>query len=87
MFERMLIKSCNDLGKAAYLKMLGWKCVGRKGKIFYFEVNEKINDTKKYEQDSFNWLNSTYNEFDSHLMRLKSMGDHITDDFKERFLD
>lgn len=87
MYERMLIKSCNDLGKAAYLKMLGWKCVGRHGKTFYFEVNEKINDIKKFDKDLFDWLDSTYNEFDSHLMRLKTLENHMPEDFNERFVD
>lgn len=64
-----------DLGMAAYVKIHGFKCVGRKGKNFYFEVSEE--DNNEFERLCIEYLNSAMHEFDSALMSLKKMGDFV----------
>lgn len=71
-----LRKSVSDLGSAAYLKMHGFKCVGRRGRNFFFEVAE---DSEKFDILNFEYVNSSYYDFDSALMCLKKIGEYMSE--------
>ena len=67
-------KTVNDLGVAAYLMMHGHKVVGRKSKNVFFEVADK--DIEEFEKLSFEYLSSTYHQFDACIMSLKKIGEY-----------
>ena len=74
-------RSVSDLGMAAYVKLHGFKCLGRKGRNFYFEVDE---DSPRHNEMSFDhltveYVNSPMHEFDSAIMSLKKMGEFLQD--------
>lgn len=64
-------KSVEDIGIAAYLRMHGFKVVGRKGKIFYFQIQSE--EEGAFNEAVFDYPNSPYHDFDSHLMALKKL--------------
>jgi len=70
-------KPVPDLGAAAYLKMHGFKCAGRKTRNFYFEVEEEEQD--KFDRLNLEYVNSYYHDFDSAIMSLKKIGDYLSD--------
>jgi hypothetical protein len=72
---RSLRKSVSDLGSAAYLRMNGFKCAGRKGKNFFFEVEDE--DADKFDALNFEYVNSLYHDFDSAIMCLKKIGEYF----------
>ena len=72
-----LKKSINDLGTAAYLKMHGFKCAGRKHRNFYFEIADE--DISKFDMLNLEYINSDYHEFDSAIMGLKKTGEYLSD--------
>lgn len=67
-------KPISDLGIAAYLNMHGFKVAGRKGRTVYFEVEEQ--EFEEFEKLSFEYLSSTYHQFDGCLMLLKKVGEY-----------
>ena len=69
------MKKCvSDLGAGAYLLMHGHKVVGRKGKDFIFEVNDK--EESEFEQRKLEYLSSEFHRFDSYIMSLKKIGEY-----------
>lgn len=70
-------KPVHDLGAAAYLKMHGFKCAGRKTRNFYFEVAEE--DSEKFDSLNIEYVNSHYHDFDSAIMSLKKIGEYLPD--------
>lgn len=64
-------KSTEDLGIAAYLRMHGFKVVGRKGKLFYFDIMKE--EEKAFNEAVFEYPNSPYHDFDAHIMALKKL--------------
>jgi hypothetical protein len=68
-------KSTEDLGIAAYLRMHGFKVVGRKGKAFYFEINRE--EDIAFNETIFEYPNSPYHDFDTHLMALKKLPHYV----------
>lgn len=70
-------KSVSDLGAAAYMKMHGFQCAGRKTRNFYFEVEET--DSDKFDALGFEYVNSTYHDFDSAIMCMKKIGEFLSD--------
>lgn len=77
MNQTMIRKSVEDLGVAAYLRMHGFKVIGRKGKSVYFELNAA--DGPEFDKSSFEYVNSPFHEFDSHLMSLKKIREYLPD--------
>jgi hypothetical protein len=69
-------KPVPDLGAAAYLKMHGFKCAGRRGRNFYFEVAEE--DLEKFDMLNLEYVNSSYHAFDSAIMCLKKIGEYLS---------
>jgi len=69
-------KSTEDLGAAAYLRMHGFKVVGRKGKTFYFEIMREEEDA--FNEAIFDYPNSPYHDFDTHIMALKKLPHFVT---------
>ncbi len=67
-----------DLGAAAYMKMHGFKCAGRKTRNFYFDVEDE--DTEKFEMLKLEYVNSTYHDFDSAIMCMKKIGEFLAAD-------
>jgi len=70
-------KPIDDLGIAAYLKMFGWRVIGRKGKTIVFEVAES--DEQEFDKTAFEYLSTPYYAFASKLMLLKKMGQYCPD--------
>ena len=68
-------KSVSDLGVSAYIKMHGFKCVGRKNRNFYFEIEE--NQANEFDQLTFDYSNSPMHDFDSCLMSLKKLPEYL----------
>jgi len=68
-------KSVSDLAMAAYIKMHGFKCIGRKGRNFFFELSE--DDTNQFEQLKLEYINSPFHSFDSEIMALKKIGEFV----------
>ena len=75
--ERKIRKSVEDLGVAAYLRMHGFKVIGRKGKAVYFEINES--EENEFNRDSFEYVNSPFHDFDSHIKSLKKIREYLPD--------
>lgn len=71
-------KHVDDLGAAAYLRMLGFNVVGRRGRNFYFEFDES--EEKEFNKLCFEYLNSSFHQFDAYLMSLKKMKEHMPED-------
>jgi hypothetical protein len=67
-----------DLGIAAYLLMHGYKVAGRKGRVIYFDVDTE--DKKEFEKLNFEYLSTTYHQFDSCLLLLKKVGEYTPAD-------
>lgn len=68
-------KSVSDLGVAAYVKMHGFKCIGRKSRNFYFELNE--DQVNEFDQLTFDYANSPMHDFDSCIMSLKKLPEYL----------
>jgi len=73
--EAPLRKPVSDLGMAAFVKMHGFKCAGRKGRNFYFEVN--ASDLDKFEQLCLEYVNSPYHDFDACIMAMKKVSEYL----------
>lgn len=71
-------RTAGDLAMGAYCKMHGFKCIGRRGRNFYFEMNEE--DVKQFEQLKLDYINSPYHDFDSEIMALKKIGEFVSTD-------
>lgn len=74
-------KSCHrfvtDLGAAAYILMHKYRVVGKRGKAFYFEVDEESGD--KFDEVALEYISSDFHRFDSCLMSLKKIGEYISE--------
>lgn len=75
MNSKKVKKQISDLGMAAYIKIHGFRCVGRKGKNYYFEADEK--DCDQFDQLTVDYINSPMHDFDSALMSLKKIGEYL----------
>ena len=62
-----------DLGQAAYCKLKNYKCVGKKGKAYFFEVEQE--NAQEFRLLSVEYINSPYHDFDAHLMSLKKISE------------
>ena len=71
----MMRKSVSDLGVAAYLRMHGFKVIGRKNKTIWFEIKE--DESSDFERLSFEYVNGPYHDFDANLMLLKKMNEYL----------
>lgn len=71
-------KAITDLGIAAYLLMHGFRVAGRKGRTVYFDVLEQ--DSDEFEKLNFEYLSTTYHNFDSCLLLLKKVGEYTPPD-------
>jgi hypothetical protein len=78
MNTKLIRKSVEDLGAAAYLKMHGFKIVGRKGKVFYFEIMRE--EENAFHEAMFEYPNSPYHDFDAHIMGLKKLPHFVPSD-------
>lgn len=72
-------KGVEDLGVAAFLRMHGFRVVGRKGKTFFFDVMNK-EEEDKFHEAVFEYPNSPYHDFDANLMALKKLPHYVPDD-------
>ena len=71
-----LIHKCvTDLGAAAYIMMHKYKVAGKKGKAIYFEVPEE--EASELDALIMQYLASEFHRFDSCLMSLKKIGEHM----------
>lgn len=68
-------KSVSDLGVAAYVKMHGFKCVGRKNRNFFFELYD--DQDSEFDQLTFDYANSPMHDFDSCIMSLKKLPEYL----------
>lgn len=73
MINNRIVKSQADLGISAYLLMNKFNLLGKKEKIFYFEINE--NDEVKFDELIVSYLLSEFHYFDHCLMGLKKLQD------------
>lgn len=67
----------SDLGIGAYVMLHGYKVLGRKGKVIFFEVAEK--DDKEFVRLQIEYLGGTFHQFDAYLMGLKKCNDLLLD--------
>jgi len=72
---RVIRRSVSDLGMAAYIKMHGFRCLGRKSRNWFFEVDESTGN--QFDQLTVDYVNSQMHEFDSAIMSLKKMGEYL----------
>ena len=68
-------KAVSDLGVAAYVKMHGFKCIGRKSRNWYFEIDE--NDVNQFEQLRIDYINSPFHAFDHEIMSMKKVPEYL----------
>jgi hypothetical protein len=80
--DERIHKVVSDLGVAAYLlmheyrpKSIGVKVIGKKGKYVYFEHPEGRDED--FERLSYQYLPSQFQNYDSNLMVLKKIGEHM----------
>ena len=76
--SKELVREIDDLGASAYLNMNGFKVIGKKGKVVFFEVSEQ--DDGEFERMKYDYLSSPYHDFDAKLMSLKKLGDYMPKD-------
>lgn len=76
--DKKISRAVTDLAMAAYVKMHGFKCIGRKNKNFYFEMAPE--DTNQFEQLRLDYVNGPYLQFDSEIMALKKIGEFVSSD-------
>lgn len=67
-------KFMTDLGAAAYIMMHNYRIVGRRGKAFYFEINND-EESETFDQLRLEYVTSEFHEFDSALMSVKKIGE------------
>ena len=72
-----VMKSVSDLGVSAYVKMNGFKCVGKRSRNWYFEMND--DEVNEFEQLRIEYLNSAFHKFDHEIMAMKKMADYLPD--------
>lgn len=70
-------KAVSDLGVSAYVKMNGFRCVGKRNRNWYFEMNEE--EIPEFEQLRIDYINSSFHKFDHELMSLKKCPDYLSD--------
>lgn len=77
-------KFVNDLGVAAYILMHGYAVIGKRGRSIYFECNS-IEESREFDNLIFEYQppNEFYT-FDSCLMFLKKINEHVPVDLDER---
>lgn len=68
-------RAVGELGMAAYIKLYGFRCLGRKGRDFFFEVDET--ELNQFDQLMVDYINSPMHEFDSAIMSLKKMPQYV----------
>lgn len=73
----MVNKLISDLGAAAYIMMHKFKVLGKKGRAFYFEVNDE--DAEQFDSLYQDYLTSEFHRFDSCIMSLKKLGEIQSD--------
>lgn len=73
--SKKIKRAITDLGMAAYIKIHGFKCLGRKSRNFYFEVDDT--QSNEFDQLTIDYINSPMHEFDSAIMSLKKMGEYV----------
>jgi hypothetical protein len=76
--EQKVRKAVSDLGVAAYIKMHGFKCIGRKNRNFYFVMSET--EVKQFEELKIEYGNSPFHDFDANLMSLKKLGEYLPEE-------
>jgi hypothetical protein len=74
--NKKVFRTVTDLAMGAYVKMHGYKCVGRKNRSFFFEMNE--DDSSQFEQLKLDYINSQFHAFDSEIMALKKIGEYVS---------
>jgi hypothetical protein len=74
---KIVRRAVGDLGIAAYIKMNGYKCIGRGGKNFYFDIYES--EQIEFDKLIFEYSNSPMHKFDSELMSLKRLPQYLPD--------
>ena len=73
--DKKVRRAVSDLGSAAYVKMHGFKCIGRKNRNFYFEMEET--DVNQFDQLCYEYSNSPMHDFDSQIMSLKKLPEYL----------
>lgn len=68
-------RSVGDLGMAAYVKIHGFRCLGRRGRNYYFAVDEA--QSQEFNKLTVDYVNSAMHEFDSAIMSLKKIGEFV----------
>lgn len=66
-----------DLGAAAYILMHKYRVIGKRGKAFYFEIDEE--SAEKFDEIALEYISSDFHRFDSCLMSLKKIGEYISE--------
>ena len=67
-------KFLTDLGAAAYVLMHNFRIIGRRGKSFYFEINND-DEAKNFDDLRLQYVTSEFHGFDSALMSVKKIGE------------
>ena len=73
--KKIIRKPVDDLGEAAFARMKGYKCVGRKGRTFFFDVTEE--SVIQFEDLNLEYINSPYHDFDACIMSLKKVVERL----------
>lgn len=77
---KVIRKAVSDIGISSYLKLHGFKCIGKKNRNFYFELPE--NQSNEFDQLIIDYANSPMHEFDACLMSLKKLPEYLPDEIK-----
>jgi len=73
--ETKVMKPITDHGIAAYLLMHGYEIAGRKGRSFYFKVDQ--DEENRLDELTMEYLSSQYHRFDHCIMALKKIPEYI----------
>lgn len=74
-----MIKEIEDVGVAAYLRLHGFKVIGKRGRAYYFSV--KPDEEVSFNEAMFDFPNSPYHDYDSHLIALKKLPNYLPNGF------
>lgn len=75
-FDSQNHRFVTDLGAAAYILMHKYRVAGKRGKAFYFEIED---DDDRFDEVALEYISSDYHRFDSCLMSLKKIGEYVSE--------
>lgn len=73
--SKKIIKQITDIGCSAFMRMEGWRLVGKSNRSIFFEINAE--DEKDFDTKCFEYSNSVFATFDHNLLTIKKLKEYM----------